>query len=77
MSVKTQVSVQFSHLVVSDSVTPWTPGFPVSHQFLELLFKPKHKNHLGSLIAQLVKNASAVLETPVGFLGWEDPLEMG
>ena len=47
MSVKTQVSVQFSHLVVSDSASPWTPGFPVHHQLLKLLFKPKHKNHLG------------------------------
>ena len=28
-----------------------------------------------SLIAQLVKNSSAMRETPVQFLGWEDPLE--
>ena len=28
-----------------------------------------------SLIAQLVKNLPAVQETPVQFLGWEDPLE--
>ena len=28
-----------------------------------------------SLIAQLVKNPSAMQETPVPFLGWEDPLE--
>ena len=30
-----------------------------------------------SLIAQLVKNPPAMQETPVQFLGWEDPLEMG
>ena len=30
-----------------------------------------------SLIAQLVKNSPAIQETPVQFLGWEDPLEMG
>ena len=30
-----------------------------------------------SLIAQLVKNPSAIQETPVRFLGWEDPLEEG
>ena len=30
-----------------------------------------------SLIAQLVKNLSAVQETPVQFLGQEDPLEEG
>ena len=28
-----------------------------------------------SLIAQLVKNLSAMQETQVQFLGWEDPLE--
>ena len=27
------------------------------------------------LIAQLVKNLPAMQETPVQFLGWEDPLE--
>ena len=30
-----------------------------------------------SLIAQLVKNLPAMQETPVQFLGWEDPLEKG
>ena len=30
-----------------------------------------------SLIAQLVKNLPAMQETPVRFLGWEDPLEKG
>ena len=30
-----------------------------------------------SLVAQLVKNLPAMQETPVGFLGWEDPLEKG
>ena len=30
-----------------------------------------------TLIAQLVKNPPAMQETPVQFLGWEDPLEMG
>ena len=28
-----------------------------------------------SLISQLVKNLPAIQETPVRFLGWEDPLE--
>ena len=32
---------------------------------------------LVSFIAQLVKNLPAMQETPVGFLGWEDPLEKG
>ena len=30
-----------------------------------------------SLVAQLVKNPLAMLETWVGSLGWEDPLEKG
>ena len=30
-----------------------------------------------SLISQLVKNLPAIQETPVRFLGWEDPLEKG
>ena len=30
-----------------------------------------------SLVAQLVKNPPAMWETPVQFLGWEDPLEKG
>ena len=30
-----------------------------------------------SLVAQLVKNPPVMQETPVQFLGWEDPLEEG
>ena len=30
---------------------------------------------MGSLVAQLVKNLTAMQEIPVRFLGWEDPLE--
>ena len=30
-----------------------------------------------SLRDQLVKNPPAMQETPIGFLGWEDPLEKG
>ena len=32
---------------------------------------------IASLVAQLVKNPPAMQETPVRFLGWEDPLEEG
>ena len=32
---------------------------------------------VASLVAQLVKNPPTLRETPVRFLGWEDPLEMG
>ena len=30
-----------------------------------------------SLVVQLVKDQPAMQETPVRFLGWEDPLEKG
>ena len=30
---------------------------------------------MASLVAQLVKKLSALQETPVQLLGWEDPLE--
>ena len=37
-----------------------------------------HLNHLGaSLVDQLVKNRLVIQETPVPYLGWEDPLERG
>ena len=42
--------------------------------------KPPGKPYLAgsySLVAQLVKNLPAMQETPVRFLGWEDPLEKG
>jgi len=42
-----------------------------SHLFCEL------NTHLGSLIAQLVKNPPAMQETRVRFRGWEDPMEKG
>ena len=32
---------------------------------------------VASQVAQLVKNPPAMWETPVQFLGWEDPLEKG
>ena len=32
---------------------------------------------MASLVAQMVKNLPAMLETQVQFLGWENPLEKG
>ena len=34
-------------------------------------------NIWASLVAQMVKNLTAMQETRVQFLGWEDPLEEG
>ena len=36
-----------------------------------------YRHTWASLVAQLVKNPPAMQETPVRFLGWEDPLEKG
>ena len=41
------------------------------------LWEPHEIHLLDSLVAQLVKNLPAMQETPVGFLGQEDPLEKG
>ena len=47
-------------------------------QFMVVNLLAKIKGSIGaSLIAQLVKNPPAMQETPVQFLGWEDPLEKG
>jgi len=37
----------------------------------------KYSYTRASLVAQLEKNVPATQETPVQFLGWEDPLEEG
>ena len=43
-----------------------------------LIFIDKSLSHVGvSLVAQLVKNPPAMQETPVWFLGREDPLQKG
>ena len=42
-----------------------------------IIFYESFQNYWASLIAQLVKNPPAMQETPVQFLGWEDPLEKG
>ena len=41
------------------------------------IFSRNHKTLGVSLVAQLVKNLPAMQETPVRFLGQEDPLEKG
>ena len=37
--------------------------------------QPRDRTQVSSLAAQSVKNLPAMQETPVRFLGWEDPLE--
>ena len=46
------------------------------YQYIQVLISEKTKKKLwASLVVQLVKNLPAMQETPVWFLGWEDPLE--
>ena len=45
--------------------------------YLQALLFLSHLLFLASLVAQLVKNPPAMQETPVLFLGQEDPLEKG
>ena len=55
-------------------------GFSMSSLKFVWVFNEGLNSHLlwrASLIAQLVKNPPAMQETPVWFLGWEDPLEKG
>ena len=51
------------------------------HTFFISLLSGRRKQtsvkFLASLIAQLVKNPPVRQETPIQFLGWEDPLEQG
>ena len=42
-----------------------------------MTFVKLYKNHRASLVAQTVKNPTAMQETWVRSLGWEDPLEKG
>ena len=57
--------------------TPWTeePGGlqPMGSQTVG----HDRATSLHSLLTELVKNLPAMQETPVKFLGWEDPLEKG
>ena len=54
------------------SDTIWPLEFPNYMQF-----RGNQERMLASLVTQLVKNPSAMQETPVQFLGQEDPLKKG
>ena len=56
----------------------WFSSFSCSFVSLgSLSFDGLYMLYWASLIAWLVKNPPAMQETPVWFLGWEDPLEKG
>ena len=51
--------------------------FPILCIFSLLLFYSIQDLNLASLIAQLVKNPPVMQDTPVRFLGWEEPMQKG
>ena len=59
------------HGILQARILEWV-AFPFSRGSS----KPRDRTQF-SRITQLVKNPPAMRETPVGFLGWEDPLEKG
>ena len=61
-------SVTQSCLTLCDLMDCSMPGFSVLHYLLKLM-------SIESLVAQMVKCLPAMWETPVQFLGQEDPLE--
>jgi len=56
---------------------PMTFFTELEQKLSQFIWKHIHKNNRASLVAQLVKNPPTTQETPVQFLGWEDPLEKG
>ena len=74
----------FSFLNIVRSFTYAVATFPlllfillVNKVSIELILKVDSLESWASLIAQLVKNLPGMQETPVQFLGREDPLEKG
>ena len=57
-------------LTLCDTMDCSTPGFPVLHYLLEFV-----QTHWASLVVRMAKNPSAMRETWVWSLSWEDPLE--
>ena len=63
-----------------ESCTPRPPTPPLScqpPQILQIRTMVAYGYEWASLVAQIVKNPPAMLETWVQFLFWEDPLEKG
>ena len=58
-------------------MTVYITSVPVGKEFSSGLAGYFAEGFRVSLIAQLVKNPPAMQETPVHFLGQEDPLEKG
>ena len=59
----------------------FTFNFFISQQYYssEIILQKCVYGHIKQafLVAQLVKNLPEIQETPLQFLGWEDPLEKG
>ena len=72
--------ILFCFIIVPTSLLGFVFSFSGSYIFFKFRRSMMHLINIAewaSLIAQLVKNLPAMQETPVRFLGWEDPLEKG
>ena len=69
--------VQISHPYKTAGKTIALTRWTFASKVMSLLFNMLSRLAMASLIAQLVKNLPGMQETPVQFLGREDPLEKG
>ena len=60
-----------------DSRAWWAAVYGVAQSWTRLKQLSSSSKYGGKLGAHLVKNPPTMQETPVQFLGWEDPLEKG
>ena len=58
-------------------VFTWAHDVFLTRDQKSFIVATSYVKHHDSLVAQIVKNQSAVLETWVRSLGWEDPLKKG
>ena len=66
-----------SYIVFMAYLSQTQLGTGVAVVVVVLTFQPTKGYSRASLVAQLVKNLPAMQETPIQFLGQEDPLEKG
>ena len=69
--------VQHSHTYKTAGKTIALTRWTFARKVMSLLFNMLSRLVIAFLIAQLVKNLPGMKETPVQFLGQEDPLEKG
>ena len=69
--------INFVKIVTHKNITPFALMKAENFRLVRKRIEKCKENQRASLIVQLVKNLPAIQETPVQFLGPEDPLEQG